>query len=479
MDTSREVDVIVVGVGTCGEDLSLQLLAGGLEVVGIEASLVGGECPYWACLPTKRMVRMGDLVAETRRADGLVGRTTVSPEWPVVAAQVRDEVTGGWNDAGAVARFGARGGTLVKGRGRLVADRTVAVGERTFRGRRGVVVATGSTPSVPPIPGLTDVPYWTARDVVAAAELPESVIVLGGGAVGCELGQLLARFGTAVTIVEHGDRLMAREEPEASFVIESALAADGVSVRTGTGAERIEPDGDAVVVHLEDGTRVEAVRLLVATGRRPDLDGLGLESVGLDPAAGRLETDDRMRVADGLWAIGDVTGVAMFTHVAIHQGTIVAADLLGRPHPGARYDAVPMVTFTDPEVGRVGRTEAQAREAGVDVLSVVKRVPTTFRGWLHRAGNDGVIKLVIDRAGRTIVGATVAGPRAGELLGMLGLAVHARIPVSDLQHMIYAFPTFYGGIGEALGATGRGVSTVLDPDYDGVALVDALVGAAD
>jgi pyruvate/2-oxoglutarate dehydrogenase complex dihydrolipoamide dehydrogenase (E3) component len=302
--------------------------------------------------------------------------------------------------------------------------------------------------------------------------LPASLAVLGGGAVGCELGQLLARFGVEVTIVEAADRLLAAEEPEASAVVTAALVADGVTVHTGVAAAQVEEQDGSIVITTAGGDRVIADRLLVATGRRVDLTGLGLDTVGLDGNARSIEVDDRMRAGDGLWAIGDVTGRAMFTHVALHQGSIVVADLLGRPHSPARYDAVPRVTFTDPEVGAVGLTEALAVQAGVEVAVAVKQVPATFRGWLHRTGNSGLIKLVVDRATGNLVGATAAGPHGGEVLGMLSLAVHARVPLSDLRSMIYAFPTFHGGIGEVVGAYGRGVGTVLDPGYDGLAALD-------
>lgn len=471
---STEVEVVVIGVGTCGEDLSLQLLDAGLDVVGIEAALVGGECPYWACLPSKRMIRMGNLLAEASRAEGAAGRGSIVPDWEPVAAQVRDEITGGWDDSYAIERFGRRGGRLVKGHGRLNGPGTVVVGDETFTARRGVVVATGSQPAIPPIQGLADVDYWTTHDVIGAAELPGSLVVLGGGAVGCELGQLLARFGVEVTIVEAADRLLVAEEPEASAVVAAALTADGVTVHTGAAAERIDSRDGSIVITTAAGDELAADRLLVATGRRVDLSGLGLETVGLDGDARLLEVDERMRAADRLWAIGDVTGKAMMTHVALYQGSIVVADILGRPHPAARYEAVPRVTFTDPEVGAVGLTEAQAREAGIDVVVAVKQVPLTFRGWLHRTGNTGLIKLVIDRAAKVLVGATAAGPHGGEVLGMLSLAVHARIPLSELRSMIYAFPTFHGGIGEALGAYGRGVGTVLDPEYDAFEVLDTI-----
>jgi pyruvate/2-oxoglutarate dehydrogenase complex dihydrolipoamide dehydrogenase (E3) component len=350
----------------------------------------------------------------------------------------------------------------------------VGVDGQTFTARRGVVIATGSKPAIPPITGLNDVDYWTTHDVIAAEALPGSLLVLGGGAVGCELGQLLARFGVAVTIVEGANRVLPGEEPEASDVAAAVLESEGIQIHTGVGADRITSNEGVVGVTLADGRELSAERLLVATGRRVDLGDLGLDSVGLDPEARHIEVDERLRAGDGLWAIGDVTGRAMFTHVATYQGSIAAADILGRPYPPARYDALPRVTFTDPEIGSVGLTEAQARRSKMDVAVVVKQLPATFRGWLHRAPNEGVIKLVVDRSTNTLRGATVVGPSGGEVLGMLSLAVHAQVPLSELRSMIYAFPTFHGGVGEAVGAFGRGVGTVLDPDYDGWAVLDEI-----
>lgn len=471
-----DVDVIVLGVGTCGEDLSLQLLDAGLDVVGIEPALVGGECAYWACLPSKMMIRAANLLQETRRVIGTAGHSTVTPDWGPVAARVR-EATGAWDDSFAVARYASRGGHLVKGRGQLAGPRTVRVGEESYTARLGVVIATGSQPAIPPIPGLADVDYWTTHDVIQAETLPRSIIVLGGGVVGCELGQVLARFGVNVTIVEARDRLLSGEEPEASETIESAFAAEGITVRTGAVAERVQSRNGSVAVTLAGGTELVAERLFVATGRRVDLSGLGLESVGLDASAPFIPVDERMRVTDGIWAMGDVTGKAMFTHVALHQSAIIAANILGRDQPPARYDAVPRTILTDPEVAAVGMTESAARAAGLDVVVTVKQLPATFRGWVH-AAEGGIIKLIADHRTGTLVGATTAGPQAGEMLGLLTLAVHARITLSELRSMIYAFPTFYGGIGEAIGAYGRGLTTVLDPSYRGVEALDALGEAA-
>lgn len=472
VDVSVEVDVVVLGVGTCGEDLSLQFLDAGLEVVGIEAALVGGECPYWACLPSKRMIRAANLVAEVARARGVAGPVEATPDWGVLAQQVRAEVTGDRDDAMPIERFRDRGGTLIKGHGRLTGPRAVAVGDAAFTARRGIVIATGSGPFIPPIPGLDEVPFWTTHDLIATDVLPESVTVLGGGAVGCELGQLMARFGARVSIIEAAPGLLPGGEPEAAAIVEEALVADGITVHTGVSAVAVATRGDATVVSLDDGARIASDRLLVATGRSVALGDLGLENVGLDANSRFIEVDDHMRAAEDIWAMGDVTGKAMFTHVALRQAATVAADILGRKVTPVSYEAIPRVTFTDPEVGSVGLTEAEARDARRRVVIAVKQVPATVRGWLHAVGNAGVIKLVVDRDERVLVGATVVGPNAGDVLGMLGLAVHAQVPLDVLRSMTYAFPTFYGGIGEAIGAYGRGVMTVLDPDYADLAALD-------
>jgi pyruvate/2-oxoglutarate dehydrogenase complex dihydrolipoamide dehydrogenase (E3) component len=271
------------------------------------------------------------------------------------------------------------------------------------------VIATGSKPAIPPIPGLAEVDFWTTHDVIQAERLPRSMIVLGGGAVGCELGQVVARFGVDVTIVEAGNRLLPAEEPEASEALEAAFAAEGIDVHTQAAAQRVGSRDGSIVVTLAGGTQLASERLLVATGRTVDLSGLGLESAGLDGTARFIQVDERMRAADGIWAMGDVTAKAMFTHVALYQSAIVAADILGEDHPPARYHAVPRVTFTDPEVGSVGMTESDALAAGLDVVVAVKQVPATFRGWLHASGG-GIIKLIADRKTGVLVGATAVGP---------------------------------------------------------------------
>jgi pyruvate/2-oxoglutarate dehydrogenase complex dihydrolipoamide dehydrogenase (E3) component len=459
-------DVIVLGLGTCGEDAALRLLGAGLDVTGIEAGLLGGECPYWACLPTKMMIRSANLVHEARRADGLVGSVDVTADWSLVASRVRTEITGGWDDSPAVSRFQGKGGRFVRGRGSLSGPRSVAVDGAEFEARKGIVIATGSSPAIPPIPGLSDVDYWTTHDAIATEELPRSLIVLGGGAVGCELGQVFARFGVEVTIVEGTDRLLPAEEPEASAAVTRAFGEEGIAIVTGARVESVASEPRSMTVTLDSGTEMSAERLLVATGRTVHLDGLGLESAGIDTSSRFIPVDDLLRAAPGIWAIGDVTGKGMVTHVALYQGTVAVGDILGHDPRPARYAALPRGTFTDPEVGSVGMTEAEARGAGIDIAVTVKMLSATFRGWLHGPGTTGVIKLVVDRGAGVLVGATSVGPHGAEVLGMLSLAMRARVPVEDLVDMIYAFPTFYGGVGEALGAYGRGITRVLDPETD-------------
>ena len=444
------VDVAVIGLGVAGEAVAGELAAAGLDVIGVESQLVGGECPYWGCIPSKMMVRAAGLIAETARVAGLAGQASITPDWSQVAQRIRTEATDNWNDQVAVDRFVGHGGRFVRGQAKIVGPGLVEVDGRRVAARRGIVLATGTTASIPPVPGLADTPYWTNREAIATEIVPRSLVVLGGGAIGLELAQVFARFGTTVTIVEVADRLLAAEEPETSALITEVLHREGIAIVTGVTVDRISHDGDRFHLHLGDSDPVTAERLLVASGRRVDLSGLGVDTVGLDPAARSLTVDDRMRAGEGLWAVGDVTGHGAFTHIATYQATIAVRDILGMPGPGAEYGAVPRVTFTDPEIGGVGLTEAQARERGLTVRTGLAQVPSSARGWIHKAGNEGLIKLVVDADTGLLVGATSAGPAGGEVLGALAVALHGRVPVERLRHMIYAYPTFHRGIEDAL-----------------------------
>ncbi|WP_330350497.1 dihydrolipoyl dehydrogenase family protein [Streptomyces sp. NBC_00582] len=447
----EQVDVVVVGLGPGGEHVAGTLAEAGLDVVGVEAELVGGECPYWGCVPSKMMIRAANLVAEVCRTPALAGAASVTPDWSRVADRIRREATDDWNDHVAVERLESKGGRLVRGTGRLAGDRRVTVGERTFAARRGVVLATGGRPRIPSVPGLAGTPYWTNRDAMAAKEPPASMIVLGGGAVGVEVAQVFARFGCRVTVLEGRERLLTQEEPEAGELAAEALRADGVTVLTGVRARQIGYGAAGFGVSVE-GEVLHAERLLVAAGRYADLVGLGVDTVGLDPGAPAVPTDGRMRAADGLWAVGDLTGRGAFTHVSMYQAQIAVRDILGEPGPEADYRALPRVTFTDPEIAAVGLTERGARAQGLRVRTSVTPLSASTRGWIHGPGGDGFLKLVEDADRGVLVGATSAGPAGGELLYGLNVAVHAEVPVERLRHMIYTYPTFHRAVEPALAA---------------------------
>ncbi|MDX6744949.1 NAD(P)/FAD-dependent oxidoreductase [Actinocorallia sp. A-T 12471] len=441
----EEVDVVVVGLGPGGENAAGLLAEAGLEVTAVEAGLVGGECPYYGCVPTKMMVRAADALGEARRVPRFAGRAEVVPDLGVPARRVRQEATDDWNDKAAADRLTGKGVTLVRGYGVLTGPREVTVGDRVFRGRRGVLLNPGTEPAVPPIDGLADTPFWTNRDAVKATEAPASLVVLGGGAIGVELAQVFARFGSDVTVVEGGERLVGPLEPEAGDLLREVFEAEGITVHTGAKASRVTHDGAGFTLEFAGG-RATGERLLVATGRRTDLERLGVASAGLDPRARTIPVDGRMRAADGLWAIGDVTGEGAFTHVSMYQSAIAVRDILGQDGPEADYHALPHVTFTDPEIGGIGVTEAKARAAGRPVRVTLTPIGESTRGWIHEA--PGFIKLVAD--GEHLVGATVAAPYAGEIMGFLALAIQARVPLHTLKHMIYAYPTFHRAIETAV-----------------------------
>lgn len=447
---AEQVDVVVVGLGVGGEAVGAQLARAGASVVGVEAELVGGECPYWACIPSKMMIRAANSLQEARRVPDLAGATEVRPDWAPVARRVREEATDDWDDTVAVERFTDAGARFVRGRARLTGPGLVEVGDTVYQAAKAVVLATGSRPVIPPIEGLADTPYWTNREALAATELPESLVVLGGGPVGLEVAQVYARFGTSVTVVEAADRLASSEEPEASALLQDRLSADGVTSHTSAQVVRVEHGAGGFRLTTDDGQTITGERLLVATGRRANLTDLGVESVGLDPEAPTVAVDERMRAGQRLWAVGDLTGEGLFTHVATYQAGIAARDILGEAGPPADYRALPRVTFTDPEVGGVGLTEQRAREAGIRVAVGMSDQAASSRGWIHKVGNQGFIKLVADADQRVLVGATAAGPVGGEVMGGLAVAVQARVPLDTLRHMIYAFPTFHRGVQDAL-----------------------------
>jgi len=448
---SEHADVVVVGMGPGGEDVAGRLAEAGLDVVGVDAELVGGECPYWGCVPSKMMIRAADLLAEGGRIPGVAGSADIQPDWAPVARRIRAEATDNWDDSVAVERFVKKGGRFIRGWGRLDGPGRVAVGDRVIEAGRAIVLATGARAWAPPVTGLADTPYWTNRDAIETETVPTSIAVVGGGAIGVELAQVFRRFGAEVTVLEVAPRLVGPEEPEAGALLERVFAAEGIEVRTGVTIESVRYAGGRFEITL-DGGAVDAQRLLIAAGRRVDLGSLAVSSVGIDETARALPVDDHLRVIgpERMWGVGDITGKGAFTHISMYQADIVVNDILGRDVVPADYRAVPRVTFTDPEIGSVGLSEQGARDEGRSVSVGTAQIPSSSRGWIHKTGNEGFIKLVTDADRGVLVGATSVGPTGGEVLGLLTLAVYAEVPIDRLRHMIYAYPTFHRAVEAAL-----------------------------
>jgi pyruvate/2-oxoglutarate dehydrogenase complex dihydrolipoamide dehydrogenase (E3) component len=459
-----EYDLIVIGLGPGGEDLAGVVAEAGQSVLGVDERLVGGECPYFGCIPSKMIVRGSDALAEARRVDILAGRATVEADFTPVATRIRDEATTDWDDKIAVDRLEGHGAAFVRGTGRL-AGRTddgrlrVQVGDETYVGA-AVCLNTGTVPALPPIDGLADLPrgvedlVWTNREILRSPAAPASMVVIGGGAIGCELAQGFARFGTRVTVIEGAPHLLMPEEPEVGALIADVFTREGITVHQGIGVQSVARGGDGVVVTLADGTTATGAKVLVAAGRRPNLPDIGLDTVGLDPTARTLDVDEHMAVVgvDRLFAVGDITGRGAFTHLSVWQARVLEAHLTGQPEPYGGYHGLAWATFTDPEVGRVGMTEQQARDKGIRVRTGTTQISYNTRGWIWGPGNDGFIKLVEDADRGVLVGGTVVSPHGGEILGMLTLAVHAEVPTATMRTMHYAYPTLHRAVSEALQA---------------------------
>jgi len=449
---ARPFDVIVIGAGPAGEALAGRCADAGLSVAIVERELIGGECSYWGCVPSKTLIRPGDVLAAARRVPGAAEAVTGSIDAAAAFAQ-RDYMTSGWNDEGQVPWLDGKGIELVRGTGRLAGDRAVEVelldgGTRRLAATTAVVIATGTSAMIPPVPGLRDIAPWDNRSITSAKEVPRRLLVLGGGAVGVEMAQAFRRLGCdEVTIVEAGERLLGREEPFAGIEVATSFEAEGISVITRVAlaaAERKGADGP-VTATLADGRRIEADEILVAVGRRPSTGSLGLETVGLEP--GRfIEVDDRLRavgVAGGwLYAVGDCNGRALLTHMGKYQARIAADVIAGRVAVDiADRDMVPRVTFTDPQVCAVGLTEAQARERGLEVRTVEYATGDVAGAYTLGNGVRGTSKLVIDERRRVIVGATFTGPGVQELLHSATVAIVGEVTLERLCHAVPSFPT--------------------------------------
>ena len=435
--------VVVVGAGSSGEHFvgALRRLDEDVEITIVERELAGGECSYYACLPTKTLLRPVEVLAAARLAPGAAGAVTGDAD----AERVfwwRDQVTDGRDDSWHAGWLADQRAELVRGEAHVVRPGVIRVGERELE-YGALVVATGSAPAVPPIDGLDGISYWTNRDAVWASEVPESLVVLGGGPVGVELGQFFHRMGSRAAIVEGNDRLLARVDAEAGALLGEYLAEEGIDLHLGTRAERVEATPTGARLRLQSGAELEAARVLVATGRTPNVAGLGLEGLGLEITDRGVRVDERMRAGEGVWAIGDVAGVALLTHVGKYQARVAAADIVGHD-VAADYRAIPAAVFTDPQVGSVGSTE------GDGFVTTSHRIVGGRLSTYERPKRPGLVKLAADRSRGVLVGAVVVGPEAGEWLGQLTLAVRAEVPLEVLLDTIQPYPTFSESIFNAL-----------------------------
>jgi pyruvate/2-oxoglutarate dehydrogenase complex dihydrolipoamide dehydrogenase (E3) component len=430
---SEAYDVIVLGAGPAGQHCATHLVGGGLRVAIVERERVGGECDYFACIPSKTLLRPGEALAAARDAPGAAEAVTGKLD-PVAAFAWRDFMVSGYDDGAKAQWLQGNGIDVLRGAARIAGQGQVKVGDATYDAEN-IVVATGSDPIIPPVPGLSELEgVWTNREVTGLTEVPRRLLILGGGPVGVEMAQAVARFGASVALVEGQDHLLPREPKPLGDGLGQALSAEGIELCFGQHASAARREGEEFVLEFADRDELRGDRLLVATGRSPRVEGIGLETVGIEPGQSGIEVDSRMSAGNGVWAIGDATGVWPLTYVGKYQGRVAAANILGA-HREASYDAVPRVIFTDPQAASVGEPDGPV--TATVPLSEVPRTATYTRAYADR---PDFMTLVSD--GERLTGAYALGPDAGEWLQQATVAIRARVPLATLTDVIQPFPTF-------------------------------------
>jgi len=431
-------DVIIIGMGCGGDTAAGRLLAAGRRVAVVERELIGGGCSHWACIPSKTLLRGPEVRAEAGRAAGVA---TPALDWAGLR-DYRDFMVRHLDDSAQVKGYEQAGATVIKDAARLAGPGQVEAGGQLLEADH-VVIATGSQPLRPAIDGLDQVTVWTNREATNVRDIPSRVLLIGGSAVGVELGQFYSGMGAQVTIVQRADRLVDREDPRVGELAGQALSAEGVTVRTGVTPVSARKAGEMTVVTLDDGSQVETDVVILGAGRGPRTAGLGLDTAGVTlTGRGGVAVDDRCRAGPGVWAVGDVTGVALFTHVAKYQGRVVADNILGRDH-GASYEGIPRVVFADPEIAAVGLTAAQAASRGISTATAeISVADSADRSWTYERDPRGALGLLADRDRGVLVGAWAVAPLASEWIHQAALAIRARIPIGTLLDQVAQYPTY-------------------------------------